>query len=85
MITSVGQRWSSFENNAAQTLQNAINPKFREEDCKTPRTVSATGLTPIDPHPSQPLDILVWVTRAIILYFLYVARTIATGGTGGLG
>ena len=83
MITSVGSSWSSFENNAAQTLQTTLNPKIQVDDWKTPRTVSATGFAPIDPHPAQPLEFLVWVTRALMLYFLYVARTIVIGGTGG--
>ena len=66
-------------------MQTANNPQFRGDDWQSPRTVSAAGLTAIDAHLSQPLEILVWLTRAVILYFLYVARTIATGGTGGLG
>ena len=67
----------------AQTLQDALNPAYREDEWKTPRTVSADVQNPLGPQPSQPYDVVVCFTRAVFLFLSWVARTILTGGTGG--
>ena len=83
VVNFVKSQLDSFRKQLGQTLQEALNPTHLVDDWRSPRTVRASGPDPLDTHPAQPLDFLVWVTRAFMLCFLWVARTIVTGGTGG--